>query len=397
MAEGNKPSTRDLLLEKITEREAELTPEDMAPAAEPTEVKVESAPVEKAPVKETKVGRPPKEGIRISDLKATKPEQLVRGKAPDAANEVKEQPPQIGAPEAKADEPILNPIIPPQGWNKEEKDYFKTLPRKTQEILTRYNKEIVRGMNEKFQDMSRVMAQHEGIDKILSKYQQSAALRGRRIEDGLDTILAWDDFLQKNPAEAAAQMIAAYKIDPRQIMSRLGVQAQGGQPQHQQPQTQQFQIPDELRQELDDLRSWKSQMQQDFEAGQRRVLDDTIVSWRDEKDEDGNPLRPYLEELAPVLMEKADMLQRGNPKANPLDILNDAYDLALKANPEIQDAIRQSKEARSKAKQLEQSAAAATRAEKAAASIRGGGGGPMAPAKMSQKEMLSGLLSGRLT
>jgi len=300
--------------------------------------------------------------------------------------------PVVGIPAGEAN---LNPIIPPPNWNAEEKAFFKTLPAKEQSIIARYNREMTRGMNQKFQEMSSVMRRYESLESEVKPYAQDLALMGVPVEKAIGSALAWDKLQRTDPTEFVKQVIALNpgRIDFRAIFGTQGqAMPQGAQPQQFQQSPQSFELPEEFQQEFGQIKDTVNMLKQGITSHQQTALNQLVQQWRDATDENGNPLHPYLEDLGETFRQKALALSKADPSADIGSMLDDAYELALRANPDVRDAINQKRESALKAKQLEESRAKMAKADRAAG-IKGSGGGAMAPAKMGTRDTIASMVN----
>lgn len=379
-------STKDLLSEGLSEMAESAADVSEAP-------EVEAAPVEKD-VKPEASAKPEKESK--SAEKAEKEAKEVKVKSHVRHLLDKKEKAEAAQPEA-APEPVKieDPIIAPRSLKADEKEAFNAAPRKIQEWIARREQEVNRGLQQKFQEFSAGIERNKGIFNAVQPYARDLALMGVPLEQGVANMAAWAVEFAKDKRAAAQKLLAVHGIDPRTFATG---NPQAGQPVAQ-PAQQQMTLPPEVEArlaKLDELEAWRNEQQSQASEREMAQLKSVADNWKNQKDEQGNLLHPYVEELAAELQRYIPALEAASPGADPASIYEDAYQLAVKAHPDIRDAIAKRNEALQKAKEIEAARARSSRADRAAVSIRGSGNGPMAPAAMSQKDILRAGLNGDL-
>jgi len=299
-------------------------------------------------------------------------------------------------------EPQGDPIIAPPSMKPEEKAEFAKLPYAQKAFLARIVRDEAKTLNQKFQEISAVKRFYEGLDRKIAPYSQELALQGIPVENAIESALAWDQLQRRDPTEFVRQVIDLNrgKIDFRKLgFSQASPQngMQQGQVQIPQQWTQEPQA--QANPEVEELRNQVNFLMQGVTQQQQGVVKQFYTNWTDAKDEAGNLLHPYLEELGDSFRQKALILTK-DPSVtieNLNAVLDDAYELALRANPDIRDAMKQRQDAAAQAKQLAEAKAKIVKAEKASASYKGSGGGAMTPSKMGLHDTIAAHVKGQLT
>lgn len=250
--------------------------------------------------------------------------------------EQKEPEPKVGEPEPKAGESeqggTWNPDKAPTSWSPKMREKWSSLdPDVRKEIVRREEASVVgvRKLQEEFQPIRRFA---ESLSPFIQEARQLGADPGQYMQRVMS---AERELRSQDPNQrfnALLNIADTYGIPIRQY---LGGQA----PQQQQQQA----VPPALQQELAAMRQWREQQEQQTIAQQ-------IESFRKDKE--------FFDD---VRGRMADLMDSGAAKT-----LDEAYETAIWANPEIRSVLlsRQEQE-RSKSKLNQRQAAAAT------ASVRG--------------------------
>jgi len=135
--------------------------------------------------------------------------------------------------------------------------------------------------------------------------------------------------------------------------------SQQGQPQQQQPQQSTDPRVDQL---LAQMRQQEQQRQQQ----ELQQLSGVADSWMAEKDASGNPLRPYIGDVVNEMTLLIPQIKQANPHFSHAQILEQAYDRAVWANPDTRAALQGQQQSELQAKQLAESQNRVASAKRAA-------------------------------
>lgn len=248
-------------------------------------------------------------------------------KQPDALKPVTTQQNTAEALAAEqANKEAVAQVIAHPGLTKEAQALWNTAPEGLRN-------DVMRRVTELTQGMEKYKGEHEAALKAFEPIQQyvdMAKQSGRTLDAVLADYTGIENMIVRDPVQGVLQICRNMNINPQALAQALA----GLTPQQiaQVPQTQQQpQTPAEvkaLQERLD--RMEQAQKTQSFEQ--------TVNSFASEKGADGALKHPYFEELSPSI---AEMLETGFAKTLP-----DAYEKAVRLNPEIAGRIDQDKAAK---------------------------------------------------
>lgn len=224
------------------------------------------------------------------------PAQAQTPQAPAAT----QAPAEPAAPVAEA--PAAPAVAPPPGWSIAAKADFAAASPAIQAAVAKREEEINRGFSE--------LQQY----RELRPFADMARARGDTLPGMIKRYAEAENALQHNTVPALLWLCKSYNVDPRQLAQVFVGQAQ--QPQGQQPQ-QQFQ-PQQPRQQPQPQQNVAQIVQQVL---QEREIGQTLNQFL------SNPKYKYAQNLRPQM---AHFLDTGQAET-----LEDAYDQACWAHPEI--------------------------------------------------------------
>lgn len=121
---------------------------------------------------------------------------------------------------------------------------------------------------------------------------------------------------------------------------------QQGQPQQQQPQ-QQFRDA-----RVDQIIANEQRREQQRQQQELQQLSGIADSWVAEQDASGNPLRPYVGDVINEMTVLIPQIKQANPHFSHAQVLEQAYDRAVWANPDTRAALQGQRQSELQAKQL---------------------------------------------
>ena len=230
-------------------------------------------------------------------------------------------------------EPASQPLEPPARWSEADKAKFAAMPREAQEAILERNKAMEADYTRKTQELSSFRSQAEPLLKAVEPHQaylaQLAQVTGSTpaalVHDVLNAERTLRTGTPEQKATALLQIAADYGIDLRGL-------AGGGQAQALDPLTH------ELRQTVSQLANRVNAQEQQYAQVQTERLAAEIESIRTAKDANGNLLRPFFDQVKPIM---AQYLQSGEAAT-----LDEAYD---KATAPFQAMIAQQAKAQAEA------------------------------------------------
>lgn len=232
----------------------------------------------------------------MSDLRDTLEEAYA------SANEQSQEPQTTVAtgedPKTEPAEPIET-ITAPNSYKQEFKDSFSTLTPEWQKYLSAREKEVEQGL-------SRARNQYSWVDKVYNDRKESLSGQGfGNAQEYINTLVAIADGLDANPAQTIAKLQSIY-----------GIGADNNNP---------------LQQQIMELSEKLNQQQGYLQARENERVKSEIDAFMAAKDDKGNDLHGYFEEVKPDMIK---LLQAGLASN-----LQDAYDKAIWQNESVRNKM----------------------------------------------------------
>lgn len=259
--------------------------------------------------------------------------------------------------------PEPEPIDAPHSWSKEAKELFSKLPREAQDYIATREKERDRGISQKMEEIAQQRKRYERLEGILAPHREQWALKGQDQESVIQRLVAAQNALDRDPVSGIAHIAQSYGLTIPQLAQVIQEQQAGSDPQVL-----------ELRRELNNLRSYMDQKEQANQQQTMHSLEQEVLDFsREEKD--GQLLRPYIEDVSQEMMPLVAILRENNRTWSNQQVLQEAYDRAVYANPSTRQKLLDAQQAQAKAQRLKEQKEKAAQAKKAGASISGAPGG----------------------
>lgn len=240
----------------------------------------------------------------------------------------------------------LEPINPPASFRAEAKEAFANAPRQVQEEISRVMLESQRYLTKVSQEAAELKRSTEGVYKAFEPYQERLRLAGQQPEQVVSTMLAWDSKFKEDPVNALVEAAQKTGVD----LYGFAEQILGGGIQQPDPQIVETQQKiAELEKQIADRDSQQQQILQ-------RSLESEADSFISETDTSGNLLRPYAqnEEVLQEMIHQIQVIKMANPNAAPRQILQEAYNRAVKLSDAVASQLKKAEqEKRSKKQKIE--------------------------------------------
>lgn len=229
-------------------------------------------------------------------------------------------------PSEKEQETASPSITAPNSWSAEMKAKFGSLPPEAQQYIAQRESEMHAAITQKGEQIKAF----EPIRQTLDQHREVFAKNGVSEAEGISRFIAADRFLEQNPSAAIQWLAESYGVDLRQFSANPG-------------STDQSPVPPrevfELKQEINQLKSYlTAQQRQSHEAEQATVVK-TVEDFAKDK--------PHFEKVRKIM---GSLMQAGEAAD-----LNEAYEKATYAHPEVRQLIledqRKATEAQRKAEQ----------------------------------------------
>ena len=268
------------------------------------------------------------------------------------------------APDAVSGDPDV--LQAPQHWSEADRTLFVSAPRPVQERWLAREQETERGFNERGQQLSQLKKDRESWDEIFGTIDQELKLSGTSRHQFVQNLVAWNDYIAKNPLEGLRRLAQQFGVDAKALTEN---------PSNTDPAVSEaLKRVDALSQKLTERES--REQQQALERNRAAV-----ESFANAKGEDGKPLHPYFEDVA------EDMLRilRADRRLS----LDTAYQKALRLNDAVWEKTQAERKVTSEAEKERARQQQVEKAKRAAVGSEGDGTGTTKP-KTLRDELAAG-------
>ena len=299
---------------------------ETAPEAAPEAVAPEAAPEGDKPEGEQDGRARDDKGRFVAKDGVQPPEQPIGEKPAEAAE--------------SAEQPEEEPLEPPVEWPLDKQQAFRQLPVAQQKFVM----EQVGGVSEKLTEAEKATGRFKALDEVLAPRRAEWAREGLEEHMVLRQLLALTDQAKADPIGFIKTVAAHRGIDLRQLVPQPEAQPDPNDPYANDPVMQR--VNQELagvrqqltaaQQEVQRLNGTFQTRQQQEEQARVKQIDTEITSFSSAKDEKGNLKNPYF----PIVRSHMSALIDKGLASD----LNDAYDQACHANPEVRAKIAAAKD-----------------------------------------------------
>lgn len=260
----------------------------------------------------------------------------------------------------------------PQHWSQKDRELFSQQTPEAQQFLLDRHKAMEGDYTRKMQERSDFDKTYQPIQQLLEPHLPALQAAGVNQTQYLTNLMMADKMLRDNPAEGIQHVAQMYGVD-------LGDVAAAPPPN---PELQR------LRGELTALRTELQQRDYQSQQSSLNTATQKIESFATQADEQGNPLHPYFDRVVDdmVSMAQAERVAGREPQ------LEELYERATWANPEIRKEMQQAQQKAAEQKAIQEASAKAKQAKKASASVKGNGDAPSAD--IGLREQIAALYDG---
>lgn len=253
---------------------------------------------------------------------------------------------------AKASEPAAQTATsaPPAGWTAAEKAEWSKLSPAVQAAVSRREAEIARG-GQQWSDEKR------RYEAVLSPVAEAARRNGMNTEQGLQALLNAQSFLERDPAGAIKWLAQSHGVN----LATLAGQS----PDEVSSATQAPDIEALVRRAVQPYVAPIQQRWQQEEQRQQEMTTQMVVDFA------ASPGHEHFGSVEQDIMDLIPPLKDRNPTWTPQQILQEAYDRAVFANPATRQTILTAREQAAEEKRRTEAAQRATKARGAAVSVTG--------------------------
>lgn len=269
----------------------------------------------------------------------------------EAATETADQ------PETTPVEPAAPAINAPQSWSAEAKAKWAAVPPELQQVIAKRETEshqAITRLGMERNTLEKQIKEFEPINQLLAARKDDLARRGISPSQALATLFDAQARLDANPVDGLVQIGLSYGIDLRPVFAGQQTQVDvNNNPALAQIQ-QKLELLEQRNAQLEKIQSERQAAEQrakeQAEAAEQTKLVQEIEEFKRDK--------PYFEEVRATM---AALLQGG-----ATDKLDQAYDMAVNAHPDIRQRIQADQRAKEEAARQEEARKKAEEARKAA-------------------------------
>lgn len=239
--------------------------------------------------------------------------------------------------------PQSGPVTVPYGFDPK---HFTALPAEAQQYVAQ-TMEAVNNQGRRY----------AAFEQMIAPRYQAWALSGMTPEGAVNQLLALSDFAGKDPQGFLKYFAQQQNINLEDLAfgpdpvdpAYAALQSQFGQ----------------LQQQLHVMTSAQNQQQQ-------AALVNTIAQEIEAKDASGAYKYPHMEDLGDNIMPYIQVVRGERPQAQVAEVIQEAYDRACWANPNVRTKMQAAQATTQQAQQLAQSAEAVRKAQRAGSSVPSG-------------------------
>lgn len=229
-------------------------------------------------------------------------------------------------------------ITAPNSWSAEMKAKWGSLPPEAQQYIAQRESEMHAAITQKGEQIKAF----EPIRQTLDQHREVFAKNGVSEAEGISKLIQADRYLESNPYEAIQWLANSYGVDLRQF-------ATGDPSSSDQPQAQTPREVIELRQEINQLKGYLTAQQRQAHEAEQATVVKTVEEFAKDK--------PHFEKVRKIM---GSLMQAGEASD-----LNEAYEKATYAHPEVRQLILEDQRKAAEAKRKAEQEKAVSQAKKA--------------------------------
>lgn len=334
--------------------ETESAPVDTGAPASVEAVKTEPAKSDTDTVRDASGRFVKRDAVKADPAKASAaavPEPVKAGGAP-AAEPAKAA--AAATPEPTTEGTQRDTSRPPSTWKPTARAEWAKLPPAVQAEIHRREADFMAGQSQLLPDAKFGAS----LRQVIEPYRALISSQGGTPEIAVSNLLrtaavfAMGSPVQKQ--QAIASIAQEYGVDLRALV-QPGAE---GAPQPAPPP------PGDPR--VDQIYQYLTQQEQQRAQAEAREREMAVSNWANAKDAAGNPLRPYVDDVASEMSAYMPLIRQAKPGASHADILQEAYEQACWANPEVRQLLLREQQTAAEAKRLADSQQRVAEAKRAA-------------------------------
>lgn len=293
--------------------------------------------------------------------------------APDLDNEDEGDP--EGQEADETDDATSEAVEPPDSWTSEARERFANLDPETQAYIVQREQEQAAGVAKLKETFESKAAIADEFTEIVRPYEAQMRAEGATPAQAVQTLLNTAQILRTGSPQQKEAII-------RQTAQQFGVNLSAPEP----GELDEFADPNvaALQQQVADLTNFITQQMQTTQAETERGIISEVEAFSSAKNDKGEPLRPHYSAVEADMIPLIAAIRGQHPGKSNAEVLSEAYDRAVYANPETRKLVLESEAKAAEAKRLEDAKKAATEAKRTK-NLKGTGNRPGGSPKPSAK------------
>jgi hypothetical protein len=203
-------------------------------------------------------------------------------------------------------------------------------------------------------------AQLEPIEQLIAPRVQAWAMQGMAPAQAMHQLLALSDFAGRDPAGFIQYFARNNGVDLGQMIAGMA------------PETPVDPAIKALQDANADLTRRLDGFTREQQQAAHNATVNHVVAFAQEKDAQGNLVRPYFDELGNAVLPYIEMVKGQNPNWSHSQVLQEAYDRACWATPSVRAKLQEAANAAADAERLRQQTERVQNARTASASVKSG-------------------------
>lgn len=246
----------------------------------------------------------------------------------------------------------------PAHWPAKDRELFAKATPEHQAWLLERHKAMEADYTRKTQEIAPARRLKEQLDEILGPHRQKYSMSGLDDAAAIRQLVSAHEFLERDPANAIRYLAQQYGFD----INTLNQQQPGSDT----PSP----VPPEVNNRLAQLERADKERIAAAEKQQQEANLAKVTAFAEEKDAQGQLLRPHFDEVASVIQA----LMQADITAGKQPDLQSAYDRAVYADPAVRQKVLAAQDAKRKADEEAERKRKADEAKRAGFDVTGTGG-----------------------
>jgi len=206
----------------------------------------------------------------------------------------------------------------PKSWSAEKAELYKAASPELREYINQREAEVGQGFASRAEQLQQYQSRVEPVMQSLKPLDGMLAQSGVSHAEYVSGLVKADQFIRQNPQQAIQHIARQANIDLDELAFMPAPEA---------PNPELMALRQQVQQTRQQMEAWQNQASQSYE----QQVADQIQTFQAEASETGEPLHPHFEAVKPLM---ASLLQTGQAEG-----LQDAYDMAVYAHPQVRESV----------------------------------------------------------